>query len=226
VPERNVFVADFAPFARRIARVGMFNSLSQVAIKIASPGVPDFYQGSELWQLQLVDPDNRAAVDYALRCRLLDELRGRFNCMPEERPERARSLLSRMEDGCAKLFVTWKALAARRKHRALFAAGAYVPLATGGTHAQRLCAFARSAGALAAVLVAPRLVAGLVDAGGMMLGHETWRDTEINLPVELAGTYCNVFTSEVVVCNGTGALAAGEVFGNFPVAILLREVGA
>jgi len=225
-PGRNAFVADFAPFARRVARVGMFNSLSQVAIKIASPGVPDFYQGSELWQTHLVDPDNRGSVDYALRVRLLDELRQRFDCTPEELPGRARSLLSRLEDGRAKLFVTWKGLATRRAQRSLFAAGAYAPLETRGTHAQRLCAFARVEGKSIALLVAPRLIASLIDTTGMILGDETWEDTQVVLPAELAGTYRNVFTSEIVACDDERALPVGAVFSNFPVAMLLRERSA
>jgi len=204
----------------------MFNSLSQVAIKIASPGVPDFYQGSELWQTHLVDPDNRGSVDYALRVRLLDELRQRFDCTPEELPGRARSLLSRLEDGRAKLFVTWKGLATRRAQRSLFAAGAYAPLETRGTHAQRLCAFARVEGKSIALLVAPRLIASLIDTTGMILGDETWEDTQVVLPAELAGTYRNVFTSEIVACDDERALPVGAVFSNFPVAMLLRERSA
>ena len=223
-PERNAFLADFIPFARRIARTGILDSLAQLAIKIASPGVPDFYQGSELWQFQLVDPDNRAAVDYDIRRRLLDELRTAFDCPADETPSRARDLLARMEDGRVKLFVTWKALAARRSHRALFARGTYLPLEAKGTHAQRLCAFARGGGESAAVLVTPRLAAGLADASGRpVLGREPWRDTRVNLPVELAGAYRNVFTSEIVASDETATLAAGEVFANFPVALLLRE---
>ena len=222
-PERNAFLADFIPFARRIARVGMFNSLAQVAIKIASPGVPDFYQGSELWQFHLVDPDNRAPVDYALRRRLLEELRGEFDCAPEEMRARARSLLSRLEDGRAKLFVTWKALGARRRESALFAAGTYVPLETRGLHGQRLCAFARSNRASAAVLIAPRLVARLVEGDAMPLGRETWEDTRVDLPSELRGTYRNVLTHEIVAADDDGGLAAGAVLRHFPVALLLRE---
>ena len=222
-PERNAFLADFVPFARRVARVGMFNSLSQVAIKVASPGVPDFYQGAELWQFHLVDPDNRAPVDYALRRRMLEQLKAHLDCPAAERAARARALLERLEDGRAKLYVTWKSLAARRAHRALFTLGDDRALEARGAHASRLCAFARVSAGAAAVLVAPRLISGMVDKAGAPLGREAWADTSIVLSEGIAGAYRNVFTEEIVECNGTREMAAADVLANFPVAILLRQ---
>jgi (1->4)-alpha-D-glucan 1-alpha-D-glucosylmutase len=221
-PERNAFLADFVPFARRIARAGMFNSLSQVVIKIASPGVPDFYQGSELWQFHLVDPDNRAPVDYALRRRLLEELKTRPAGAAEPHAARVGSLLDRLEDGRVKLFVTWKSLAARRDQRALFTSGEYVPLETAGRHAERLCAFARVAGEAALIAIAPRLVAGLVGAADAPVGRGKWADTRVVLPAPLAGRYRNIFTAETVQCGAACEIAAADALAVFPVAILLR----
>jgi (1->4)-alpha-D-glucan 1-alpha-D-glucosylmutase len=221
--DRNAFVADFVPFAGRIARVGMFNSLSQVAIKVASPGVPDFYQGSELWQFHLVDPDNRAPVDYALRRRMLEQLKVQLDCPAAEHAARARALLERMEDGRAKLYATWKSLAARRAHPSLFSLGEYHALEARGARASRLCAFARVNAGAAAVLVAPRLIGAIVDTAGVPLGRAAWADTSIVLSDGIAGTYRNAFTEEIVKCDRTRELAAAEVLANFPVAILLRQ---
>ena len=221
-PARNAFLADFVPFARRVARVGLVNSLSQLAIKIASPGVPDFYQGSELWQFQLVDPDNRAPVDYGLRRRLLAELTARFACPPGEQAALARSLIDTLEDGRAKLFVTWRGLTARRVHSRLFADGEYVPLETTGEHAERVCAFARIHDEGAAVVVAPRLVAHLGAAAGAPLGREAWSDTRVVLTERLAGRYRNAFTAEHVASGPSHELLVADVLARFPVAILPR----
>ena len=218
-PERNPFLADFLPFARRIARVGMFNSLSQVVIKAGSPGVPDFYQGSELWQWHLVDPDNRGTVDYALRERSLGQLQ---SGMGDVDPERARGLLDRMEDGRVKLYVTWKLLAMRRDHRELFSAGDYVPLETAGTHGTRLCAYARVAAPGAALVVAPRLIARMVEQAGAPLGIGAWGDTVLRVPQALRGVYGDIFTGERVECNAAGEISVAQMLSSFPVASLLR----
>jgi len=222
-PERNAFLADFAGFARRMAHIGMFHSLSQIVIKTASPGVPDFYQGSELWQLHLVDPDNRRAVDYDVRQKLLAELQAGFDAAPEERVVRARALLDQLGDGRAKLFVTWKSLAARREHHALFMSGDYVPLATKGVHAERLCAFARVRESAAAVVIVPRLAGSLLETSGAPLGNEVWSDTRVVLTARIAGRYHNIFTAENVTSNDACELTVAEALANFPVAMLLRR---
>ncbi|OGA38348.1 MAG: 4-alpha-glucanotransferase [Betaproteobacteria bacterium RIFCSPLOWO2_12_FULL_62_13] len=222
-PERNPFLADFVPFARRIARIGMFNSLSQLVIKVASPGVPDFYQGGELWQFHLVDPDNRAPVDYTLRQRMLGDLKRHLDALPEHRAGRARALLDRLEDGRAKLFATWKSLTTRREQRALFASGEYLPLESAGAHAERLCAFARVAADAALIVIAPRLMAKLIGASDSPLGREKWSDTKVILPGRIAGRYRNIFTAEAVRCSETCEIAVAEALSNFPVALLLRN---
>jgi (1->4)-alpha-D-glucan 1-alpha-D-glucosylmutase len=218
-PERNPFLADFVPFARRVARIGLFNSLSQVVIKTGSPGVPDFYQGVELWQWHLVDPDNRAPVDYALRRRCLEQLKKDFS---EPDPNRIRALVERIEDGHIKLYVTWKALEARRRLEALFSAGDYIALETAGVHGMRLCAFARTHDAGSALIVAPRLIAPLVDRAGAPMGAQAWSDTVLVLPDGLRGSYRNVFTGEQVGWETTGEVPVSQVLGNFPVALFVR----
>src|SRR5262249_47761563 len=106
---------ELAPFALRVAEIGMHNSLAQLLLKIASPGVPDFYQGTELWDLALVDPDTRRPVDFALRARLLGELAN------------PAALYAQWRDGRVKMFVMQAALKARREHGELFGGGSYEP---------------------------------------------------------------------------------------------------
>src|SRR5205085_9600532 len=124
LPARHALWKGLLPFARRIAESGMHNSLAQLVLKIASPGVPDFYQGAELWDFSLVDPDNRRPVDYDLRRRLLDELRA----SSLTRAQAARDLYAKWEDGRIKLFLTHAGLQARREHARLFGEGGYQAL--------------------------------------------------------------------------------------------------
>jgi (1->4)-alpha-D-glucan 1-alpha-D-glucosylmutase len=221
-PGRNPFIADFAPFAARIARIGMFNSLSQVAIKIASPGVPDFYQGNELWDFSLVDPDNRRPVDYARRRDMLETLKTRFACGLRDQSERARQLLDHMEDGAIKLYVTWKGLALRQQLRGLFTHGDYLPLETRGEHADRVCVFERVLAEQGVIVVAPRLTGQLIVSYGAPLGSLAWADTAIAVPEPLAGSYCNIYTQERFSTDAAGELALADVLRVFPVAILSR----
>jgi (1->4)-alpha-D-glucan 1-alpha-D-glucosylmutase len=221
-PERNAFLSDFAPFARRIARIGMWNSLAQLAIKIASPGVPDFYQGTELWDLSLVDPDNRRPVDYGARRAALSALAEELRAAPERAGELAHALACRPEDGRIKLYVTWCGLAARRAEPALFAHGDYVALETAGEHAERLCAFARVRAERSAILVVPRLVGCLVGEDGAPLGT-IWGDTRVVVPAHLAGSYRNVYTAERHVVAGEAVLEARALLARFPVALLVRD---
>ena len=221
-PAAAPFIERLGAFAARVARIGWINSLSQLAVKLTAPGVPDFYVGSELWAFDLVDPDNRRPVDFQRRRSLLEELRAQFDCPPAARAERARALLENMADGRVKFYVTWRGLNARRKMPALFEAGDYVPLKTAGEHAERLCAFARVHGESASLTLAPRLIAGLATGDAPPLGESAWKDTRIELPRRLAGRYYNIFTGEVLSCNEAGTLRAGAVFEHFPVAILAR----
>jgi len=221
-PARNAFIADFAPFTARLARIGMFNALSQVALKTASPGVPDFYQGTELWDDSLVDPDNRRPVDYARRRELLRTLKQRFAGGPEQRIEALRKLVERMEDGAIKLYITWRGLTLRRERRALFRHGDYIPVETQGRHADRVCVFARKAGPETAIVVAPRLIGALVAQFGAPLGAAAWGDTAIVMPQALAGSYRNVYTQEAWRVD-EGPLAVSQVLRVFPAALLVNS---
>src|SRR5258706_2600215 len=176
----NLFLQSFESLHARIAEFGIYNSLAQLLIKITAPGVPDFYQGTELWDLNLVDPDNRRPVDYDARRRQLTSI----ICSRERDDERlAAELLDSRADGRVKMFVANRALGVRGQQRELYEQGDYVPLQTSGTRRDCLFAFARRAGDTFAITGVPRLIASLVpDAAAPPLGREVWTDTRIELP--------------------------------------------
>jgi len=149
----NRFIKDFAAFADRVVAAGMLNSLSQVLLKIASPGVPDFYQGNELWDLSLVDPDNRRPVDYTIRQSMLAEIMREAASKPLAL---SKKLFERPDDGRIKMYVTCRALRWRRKHAQLFREGAYVPLEGAGQRGHHLIAFARGSSEHHVIIAAGR----------------------------------------------------------------------
>ena len=225
-PDRSAaFLEDLVLFQARVAHFGVMNSLGQTLVKLTAPGVPDFYQGSELWDLSLVDPDNRRPVDWAERTRRLDEVLAAVAVAPD-RAALAHELVKTKADGRVKLFVIHEGLAVRRAHRALFEGGTYRALDSRGAWSEHVCAFARTAGDAAAVTVIPRLLARRgVDA--LPLGSEYWADTRVELPRELAGRFTNTLTGESVEAafagDGGAALSLADVFTAFPAALLLRE---
>lgn len=219
----NRFLPDFTLFQGFAARLGMVNSLAQTLIKMTAPGVPDFYQGTEVWDFSLVDPDNRRPVDFAGRAALLAGLRERIAA--GDLAELARELVEHWADGQIKLYTIHRALTYRRGAPDLFRMGDYVPLQTGGQAAEHICAFARRREARITLTVVPRLTARLTDLGARLpLGGEVWSDTCVALPQDFPeGPYHNMFTgAEVGVSRKDGgvALAVGEVLAGFPVALL------
>jgi (1->4)-alpha-D-glucan 1-alpha-D-glucosylmutase len=227
-PERSAaFLEDFVVFHARVAHFGMLSSLGQTLVKLTAPGVPDFYQGSELWDLNLVDPDNRRPVDWGLRSRLLDEVLTAL-AAGRDRTAFAEELVKTKADGRVKLFVIHEGLAFRRARRVLFETGAYRPLEVRGAYAEHVCAFARITGGAAAVTIIPRLLARRgIDA--LPLGVEYWADTWLELPRELAGRLTNVLTGERLQTTPAGEAAGlplADVLAAFPVGLLDREAGA
>lgn len=220
-PENVAFRRDFLELATRVARFGSYNSLAQLAIKIGAPGVPDFYQGTELWDFSLVDPDNRRPVDYAKRRALLDELAA---ARDEGRPaELAAELLRRPEDDRLKLFATTTMLQARRASHELFRCGAYEPLRTEGAHPDHVFAFARVLGERQALVIVPRLVAALKPDAGPPIGEAVWADTRIQVPEGAARCYRQTFTGTCVVVIEDGGrrwIRASDVFETFPIGLL------
>jgi (1->4)-alpha-D-glucan 1-alpha-D-glucosylmutase len=152
------FREAFAPLQEKVARAGIFNSLSQTLLKIASPGLPDFYQGTEIWNFSLADPDNRRPVNYGQLQSLLAGLR-------EAESENPAALVERLAgdpaDGSLKMYMTRCALQFRRKHRALLVRGSYLPLRAGGARHKHVIAFARSFEGRTAIVLAGRFFAQL-----------------------------------------------------------------
>ena len=224
----NPFLRDFVDFQKRISSYGMYNSLSQTLLRITSPGVPDFYQGTEVWNFALVDPDNRGPVDYHARIRMHEELKSL-----EEKVGRAalaRKLWLEKDTGMIKLYLIAKALEYRRKNRGLFEQGEYMPLEVRGSREGNICTFVRRFGGNAAVVAVPRLLAGIVgDPGNAPFGEEVWEGSSLAVPYAEAGEgYRNIFTGEIITVqrkNGANVLYASEVFANSPFA-LLEEITA
>jgi (1->4)-alpha-D-glucan 1-alpha-D-glucosylmutase len=215
------FLRDFLDFHRAIDHFGRLNSLAQTLIKITAPGVPDFYQGAELWDLGLVDPDNRRPVDFGLRARLLQDLAAEIAGGAEPGPL-ARRLLERPEDGRVKLFLIRQALACRRRHAALFGQGEYLPLEVVGPLAEHVLAFARRLDRALAVTVVPRLLArrGRTEPP---VGADDWGDqTEVRVPDGAGGALADALTGARAAV-GAGALRLDRVFSNLPVALLVAE---
>jgi (1->4)-alpha-D-glucan 1-alpha-D-glucosylmutase len=212
---KNRFLEDFVPFQRYVSRLGMWSSLSQILLKLTVPGVPDIYQGSELWDFRLVDPDNRTPVDYNRRRQLLDGLKAN-----KPSANLARELLSTPEDGRIKLFLISKALNLRQQHSALFERGEYVPLAVEGVRSQNLCAFARTLQDAAVIVVAPHLVANIVGENGEApIGEAVWGDTTMAIPDNLKDrTLTHLLSGERSIPSANLPLA--EVLKDVPVALL------
>jgi (1->4)-alpha-D-glucan 1-alpha-D-glucosylmutase len=205
------FLGAFLPFQQRIARLGVRNSLVQTALKLTAPGVPDLYQGSELWDFSLVDPDNRRPIDFALRARLLDEVAA---ALAADRETALGAMLETWQDGRIKLALVATALGFRAECPALFAEGSYEPLAVAGEDADCVCAYLRRLDASALLVAVQRfplrcesgavgasIAAGL--AGSGISG--VWRDL-------LSGRR---------VTAADGGLAAAALFTTLPVALLV-----
>ena len=202
-----LFVRELNEVVPRIARLGMLVSLSQALVKVASPGVPDYYQGMELFEPALVDPDNRRPVDYAIRRRLLERM-----------PANAADLLGNLADGRAKMLVIQRGLALRRAEPRLFQGGEYLPLDADGGRERNVCAFALRRNGRVVVAVAPRLFARLMKEGDVApLGEAAWGESRLRIP---PGPYENVMTRERLEAGAEGTALAG-LLGTFPVALLV-----
>ncbi|MEJ1961521.1 MAG: malto-oligosyltrehalose synthase [Gammaproteobacteria bacterium] len=219
----NPFPAEIEEFARRLARFGYLNSLSQTLLKLTAPGMPDIYQGNELWDWSLVDPDNRRAVDYSLRQRLLDDLK---SWHADNLGEQLSDALTSVDDGRCKLHVTWTALQLRAVHEQLFRDGSYLPLTVSGDRATHVLAFARKQADEVAIVAVPRLCLRLLgEKHRLPMGPEVWGDTRIEVPVKLADTvFRNTMNRKQVAVQGNDEeryLSAAAVFAEFPVALLI-----
>jgi (1->4)-alpha-D-glucan 1-alpha-D-glucosylmutase len=222
------FREAFLPFQRLVALYGAVNSLAQTVLKVGVPGVADFYQGCELWNLSLVDPDNRRPVDFARRQSLLDGLRARMGDGPDSLEKLAGELLEAWPDARIKLYITHRALTLRREQPRLFRWGGYTPLTATGERAEHVVGMARGEGKESVIIAVPRLAARLTDfAGRFPLGDATWGDTWLPLGSSSAeGVYTDRFSGLRIATerrDGVPALRAGALFSCLPVAMLTRE---
>ena len=217
----NAFLPGVQNFQARLAFWGALNSLSQVLLKITSPGVPDFYQGSEVWDLSLVDPDNRRPVDFQRRTQLLSRLKKQ-----EKKGAKAHigELRSQWETGGIKLFVTYKALNCRRAHLDLFLHGDYLPLTAEGERQPHLVAFARRHESDWALVAAGRFFSKLTPPGKFPVGEEVWGKTALALPPEAPTQWRDIFTGDTVTTISAAenpTLTLKQVFSDLPIALLL-----
>jgi (1->4)-alpha-D-glucan 1-alpha-D-glucosylmutase len=240
-PENTAFREDFVEFARRIACYGIYNSLAQVTVKIGAPGIPDFYQGTELWDFSLVDPDNRRPVDYRKRAALLEEVRAASRTNGGTRTLFERFASAPTQDGF-KLAVTHGLLEFRRTHPDVFQHGDYEPLAFDGQRRDHAFGFARRYAGREVLVIVPRLIAGLIpDAQVPPLGEKVWGDTIARIPDRVASVaevaeaadsnsggdgsapgYRHVLTGSRAPIRD-GAIRLADVFAHAPVGVFHND---
>lgn len=227
------FFVDFLEFHNHIHRMGLLKSLSQTALKLTCPGVPDFYQGNELWDFSLVDPDNRRPVDFELRRDFVKELEPLIKGQTDEKAIKLflDQAMRQYEDGRLKLYLTMLGLQARSINPKLFTRGKYTPLGTTGNGKDDFIAYMREYGGSVLIVIAPVMVTKLMshDSARLYSGPEeteVWTDTRVLLPRGLQGRkYRNLITGESMVISDRRPLISSYL-KDFPVAILSGQVRA
>ncbi|KAA1011648.1 malto-oligosyltrehalose synthase [Paraburkholderia panacisoli] len=210
---RDGFLKELSAFVARISRAGALNSLQQTVLRLASPGIPDLYQGTELWDFSLVDPDNRRPVDFGKRAA----------CLAEAPPS---EFLPHWRDGRVKLAVVQRVLALRAHLPELLSQSTYLPLTVRGAHASNVIAFARRHGNAWAVVVASRLAAGLLDDGGDMprVDPEKWADTALEMPSDLSARALFDWLSPAAPkVDENGLLYLRDALAAMPIAVLVED---
>ncbi|MFP4418250.1 MAG: malto-oligosyltrehalose synthase [Chitinispirillaceae bacterium] len=213
--EENRFLVDFLSFQQRIARYGIWNSLSQLVIKLTAPGVPDFYQGSELWDLSLVDPDNRRSIDFTKREALLRDV---VQKLENEGQNALQEFIENRIDGRIKMFLSYKTLHTRRTFSSVFENGSYEPIRVTGRYRDSVIAYMRRYDSKAVLVVAPRFLTSIISENDTPMG-EIWANTALALPIGLkASEWHNQLTDQVL--TGSRQLPLAQLLADFPVAIL------
>ncbi len=216
----NLFLSSLQRFLPPLMYFGCINSLTQTLLKLTCPGVPDIYQGQEMWNFSLVDPDNRRPVDFNLQVRAAEELRARAETA--DVLGICRELLRDWRDGRIKLWVTMRTLNFRRDHGELFRLGSYVPLELSRGKDEYVVAFARQHGGEIAITAAPRLSYALMKGKEEPPIGTVWGDSELSLPKEAVGKRLrNVLTGQVLPAGPS--LLCREIFASFPVALLVFD---
>lgn len=226
-PERSAFLADFIPFQQRVVRYGLLNSLSQTLLKLTIPGVPDIYQGNELWAFNLVDPDNRRPVDYNQRQTLLQSIIKRCES-GDNLPGFLQELFDTIEDGRAKLYLTWKMIQLRNAHAELFSDGNYTGMIAEGPNADHICVFSRRLDDTEIIVVATRWFAKLIgELGVSPIASVLWEKTRVQIAgPQISRRYHNLLTDETVQAVQMDKeywLNASDLFKHFPMALLISK---
>ncbi len=218
---RSPFMEDFLELRKTIALYGYVNALSQTLLKMTAPGVPDFYQGTELWDFSLVDPDNRRPVDFEKRVRMMEDLKAQEADAAEDL---LNDLVSNWQDGRIKLYLIRKALNFRLAHKELFASGEYIPLEGAGQRRDRIVAFARRRRKDWVIVAVPRLVVGSLRRRNSLLPRENWPALKIVLPGECPTRWRNIFTQGTIsakrVEGGQSVLSLSGMLDRFPAVLL------
>lgn len=213
------FLEDFHQFQRSVAYLGMHNGLAQTLLKIAGPGVADFYQGSELWDLRLVDPDNRGPVNFSKRTGMLDKIKAAQTsnsaCLTCDAAEH-------WQDGRIKLYLIWKALGFRRENEALFREGAFVPLQSEGPYAKNVIAFVRGQGKKWALVAIPRWLSQVATSSGERFKDRDWKTTSLRLPENSPQRWNSILGRNIVSsktnANAESSIMMSDLLHDFPVA--------
>jgi (1->4)-alpha-D-glucan 1-alpha-D-glucosylmutase len=206
------FLQDFCQFQKKVAYFGMVNGLSQTLLKIAAPGVSDFYQGSELWDLRLVDPDNRGPVDFAKRAAALKSI------AHADSAQALRNFVQNWYDGCIKLYLIWKAIRFRRDHDDLFRDGEFQPLQSVGASSRNVTAFLRKHGTSWALAAMPRWLSQVPTKAKREFD---WGDTRLTLPADSPAEWSNILTRTQLASQNEGGgrhVMVSDLFREFPVA--------
>jgi (1->4)-alpha-D-glucan 1-alpha-D-glucosylmutase len=212
------FLESFLAFQKRVSFYGMLNGLSQTLLKVTAPGVPDFYQGTELWDLAFVDPDNRRPVDFPHLARLLEDL---IREAKRDFSGLLKGLLGKMEDGRIKLFLIYQSLLARKAHAALFEKGGYLPIRAQGERNGHVAAFARKQSGKWAITIVPLFLTSVIAEGEPPTGDGVWGDTFLSLPPDAPENWRNAITGERV--HVQQKLRVAEALSSFPVSLLVSE---
>ncbi len=216
--EDNQFLKAFRPFEEKIQHYGILSSLSQALIKLTSPGLPDIYQGTELWDFSLVDPDNRRPVDFSMREKYLEEIKSQSEA---DLVDYIAQLLENPEDGKIKLFLIYKTLQARREYLDLFQRGTYEKLTIVGSLKTHIVGFSRELGDQKVIVIAPRFFTSLVEMGEYPFGEQVWQETRIVPPTDSTSVWQDVFTGKQV--EGEDALWVRDILQDFPFALLVNK---
>jgi len=217
-PGDSPFPGNVARFVKKVVYAGMVNGLSQALLKIVCPGVPDFYQGSELWDFHLVDPDNRRPVDFRIRTEALREIIDRAQV---DAAGIASELLARWPDGRIKLYLIWRALSCRRQQPALFIGGEFLPLEVVGDRSQNIISFLRRRGKDQVLTVIPRWVVNIPEGNDKIPALGFWRGTNVKLPLTSPLSWHDAFTGRTTTLDPCSrSIAVADLLKDFPVALL------